>query len=352
VSLDVAALMAEAGHEQVVFAADASVGLRGIIAVHSTVLGPSLGGIRFWHYDTEEAALRDVLRLSEAMSYKAAMAGLDQGGGKMVVRWDDPHATRSEAFLRTIGRAIDRLGGRYYAAEDVGASTRDMDVISQETRFVTGVDPAKGGSGDPSPMTAFGVMCGMRAACEVAFGSSDLRARKVVVQGAGHVGAVLVDLLVDAGAAVVVSDVDEERAGALGARVVAPDDVYDEECDVFAPCALGGVITSERVHRRLRCRVVCGAANNQLADEAADLAMFERGIVFAPDFVVNAGGIINIAGERDPEGYSAARAHERTARIESTTSTLLREAAAAGEPPGRHAVTMAKRVIEMAGKPT
>ncbi len=348
---DVAALMAEAGHEQVVFVSDATVGLRGIIAVHSTVLGPSLGGVRFWHYDTEQAALRDVLRLSEAMSYKAAMAGLDQGGGKMVVRWDDPHAARSEAFLRAIGRAVDRLGGRYYAAEDVGASTRDMDGIAKETRYVTGVNPANGGSGDQSPMTAFGVVCGMRAACEAAFGSSDLRDRKVVVQGAGHVGAVLVDLLVDAGAAVVVSDVDRERAAALGVRVVAPDDVYDEQCDVFAPCALGGVITAERVHERLRARVVCGAANNQLADEAADEALFERGIVYAPDFVVNAGGIINIAGERDPGGYRAERARERTARIEQTTRELLREAAAAGEPPGRHAVTMARHTIEMAGKP-
>ena len=348
VSYDVAALMAVAGHEQVVFVSDAAVGLRGIIAVHSTALGPSLGGVRFWRYDTEEAALRDVLRLSEAMSYKAAMAGLDQGGGKMVVRWDDPHAERSESFVRAIGRAIDRLGGRYYAAEDVGASQRDMDLIALETRYVTGVDPARGGSGDPSPMTAFGVACGMRAACDVAFGSPDLDGRKVVVQGAGHVGAVLVDLLVDAGASVVVADVDRERAAALGVRVVDPDDVYDEQGDVFAPCALGGVLTADRVRDRLRCRVVCGAANNQLLDDAADVALFGRGIVYAPDFVVNAGGIINIAHEHHPEGYAAARAREQTARIEQTTLAVLREAARVGEPPGRHAVTMAKHRIQMA----
>jgi valine dehydrogenase (NAD+) len=351
VSFDVAELMAAAGHEQVVFVSDAAVGLRGIIAVHSTALGPSLGGIRFWHYDTEEAALRDVLALSEAMSYKAAMAGLAQGGGKMVVRWDDPHEARSERFLRAIGRAVDRLRGRYYAAEDVGASERDMDGVALETQFVTGVDPARGGSGDPSPMTAFGVMCGMQAACDVAFGSSDLRDRKVVVQGAGHVGAVLVDLLLDAGASVVAADVDRARAEALGVRTIAPDAVFDEDCDVLAPCALGGVLTVERA-TWLRAKVVCGAANNQLVDAAADDALAARGIVYAPDFVVNAGGIINIAQERHPDGYSAVRARSQTARIEATTHELLTDAHRTGVAPGRLAVATAKARIQAAADAT
>lgn len=339
------ALMAEAGHEQVVFVSDAAVGLRGVIAVHSTALGPSLGGIRFWRYDTDDAALRDVLRLSEAMSYKAAMAGLDQGGGKMVVRWDDPLAARSDAFLRAVGRAVDRLGGRYYAAEDVGASQHDMDVIAQVTPYVTGADPARGGSGDPSPMTAFGVLCGMRAAIEAAFGSATLADRKVVVQGAGHVGAALARLLVDDGAVVLVSDVDRARAEAVGVRVLAPDAVFDEECDVLAPCALGGVLTVERA-QRLLARVVCGAANNQLADDVAGDVLAQRGVVNAPDFVVNAGGIINIAQERHPDGYSVERARVQTAKIGSTTAAVLAEAEQSGVAPHRVAVTMARdRII-------
>ena len=339
--------MAEAGHEQVVYVSDASVGLRGIIAVHSTVLGPSLGGIRFWRYDSEEAALRDVLRLSEAMSYKAAMAGLAQGGGKMVVRWDDPHGTRSEAFLRAVGRAVDRLGGRYYAAEDVGASQRDMDGIAQVTPYVTGADPARGGSGDPSPMTAFGVVCGMRAACDAAFGSAALRGRKIVVQGAGHVGAALARLLTDDGAVALVSDIDRERAERVGVRVLAPEAVFDEECDVLAPCALGGVLTVERAQRLLP-RVVCGAANNQLADDAAGDALAQRGVIDAPDFVVNAGGIINIAQERHRDGYSLERARAQTAQIEQTTAVVLAEAARTGIAPHRVALAMARERIEAA----
>lgn len=336
--------MAEAGHEQVVFVSDAAVGLRGIIAVHSTALGPSLGGIRFWHYETEDAALRDVLRLSEAMSYKAAMAGLAQGGGKMVVQWDDPHATRPDAFLRAVGRAVDRLGGRYYAAEDVGATQRDMDVIAETTPYVTGADPARGGSGDPSPMTAFGVVCGMRAACAAAFGSPAVRGRKVVVQGAGHVGAALARLLVDDGAVVLVCDVDRERADAVGVRVVEPDAVFDEECDVLAPCALGGVLTVERAQRLLP-RVVCGAANNQLADDLAGDVLAQRGVVNAPDFVVNAGGIVNIAQERHPDGYSVERARAHTATIEQTTTAVLAEADRRGTAPHRVALAMARERI-------
>jgi glutamate dehydrogenase/leucine dehydrogenase len=341
VSASVTTLIAERGHEQVVFFADAEVGLRGIIAVHSTVLGPSLGGVRFQRYPSEHDALVDVLRLSEAMSLKASIAGLDQGGGKTVVLLDDPRAPRSEPFLRALGRAIDRLGGRYYAAEDVNATQADMDGIALETSYVTGVDPARGGSGDPSPVTAVGVLHGLHAVCARVFGDRTLRGRRVVVQGAGHVGAHLVALLVEAGASAVVADVDGARAAALGVETVEADGVLEVPCDVLAPCALGGVLTVESV-ARLQCAAVCGAANNQLLDAAAGDALAARGILYAPDFVVNAGGIINIAQERAPGGYDARRAREAAARIEQTTARVFRTADVQATTPERAAESLAR----------
>jgi leucine dehydrogenase len=224
--------------------------------------------------------------------------------------------------LRSLGRWIDVLGGRYLAAEDVGASQRDMDGIAHETPWVTGVDPARGGSGDPSPVTALGVLHGMRAACDAAFGSPELVGRTVAIQGAGHVGAVLAHLLVDAGARVVISDIDAAKAHAVGVPTVAPDALLTQECDVLAPCALGGVLTKDSVGA-LTCAVICGAANNQLYDEAAADAIDARGIVYAPDYVVNAGGIINIAHEWAPGGYSADAANAQAARIEDTTREVL-----------------------------
>jgi leucine dehydrogenase len=330
--------MAAAGHEQVVFVSDPPTGLRAIIAIHSTALGPALGGVRFWTYASEADALRDALRLAEAMTLKAAAAGLDQGGGKAVVLLD-PERPRGEPQLRALGRAIDELGGRYIAAEDVGATPQDMNWIAKETPWVTGVDEAVGGSGDPSPVTALGVLAGMRAAATEAFGSPELGGRRVAVQGCGHVGAHLVGLLAAAGAEVVVADVD----AAAVARVVADHGVTSVPsgqiarvpCDVFAPCALGGAVEAETVPE-LRCRIVCGAANNQLADAAAGEALHAHGVVYAPDFVVNAGGIINIAGEFS--GYDRGRAERQAAAIEQTTAAvfaLARErgvsAAAAGE---------------------
>ncbi|MDQ1521555.1 MAG: leucine dehydrogenase, partial [Actinomycetota bacterium] len=277
-------LIGASGHEQVVFFADASVGLRGIVAIHSTALGPSLGGIRFQRYDSERDAVIDVLRLSEAMSLKASVAGLSQGGGKAVVILDEPSAPRSEAFLRALGRAIQQLGGRYIAAEDVNATQADMDGIALETPWVTGVDVARGGSGDPSSVTAVGVLCAMHAVCDERFGDRSLRGRRVVVQGAGHVGAHLVVLLVDAGASVAVADVDAARAERCGVECVDVHDVLDTPCDILAPCALGAVLTVESV-ARLQCAAVCGAANNQLLDDEAGDALAARGILYAPDFV-------------------------------------------------------------------
>jgi leucine dehydrogenase len=333
-------------HEQVVFVADRVSGLRAVIAIHSTALGPSLGGIRFWHYPSEDDAVRDVLALSEAMTLKAAVAGLHQGGGKAVVLVDDPDRPRSEALLRAMGRAIDELGGRYIAAEDVGATPRDMDVISRETPWVTGVDEAVGGSGDPSPVTAFGVAHAMRAVCRERFGDPSLAGRRVVVQGAGHVGAHLVQLLCEAGAWVGVADVNAERAadvaGACGAQLLDAATVLDQPCDVLAPCALGGVISPEVVGR-LRCAAVVGAANNQLTDPAVADALAARGIVYAPDFVVNAGGIINIAEEF--VGYSRERALAKAASIEDTVTRILTTARERGVTPEAAAAELARARI-------
>ena len=342
--------MAAQGHEQLVYVGDAPTGLRAMIAVHSTALGPSLGGIRFWRYTSEAEALTDVLRLSEAMTLKAAAAGLHQGGGKAVVLVEDPDAPRSADLLHAIGRAIDDLGGRYLAAEDVGATTRDMDVIAEVTPWVTGVNPAAGGSGDPSPITAIGVVAAMRATVTELDGDSALSGRRVAVQGVGHVGAHVARLLTEAGAAVVVCDVKADRAGqvagAVGADAVAADAILDVECDMLAPCALGGVI-DERAVERLRCRAICGAANNQLADERVDGLLAARGVVYAPDFVANAGGIINLAEEF--VGYSRQRAVARAEEIEQTTAAVFATARELAIPPGAAAIAMARTRVEVEG---
>ena len=341
--------MTAGGHEQVVFVTDDAVGLRAIIAVHSTALGPSLGGIRFWSYPDEDAALVDVLRLSEAMSLKAAAAGLHQGGGKAVVLWDDPARPRDELFLRALGRAVDALGGRYIAAEDVGATPADMNGLALETPWVTGVD-GPGGSGDPSPVTALGVVAAMRAVAGALDGDPSLMGKRVVVQGAGHVGGHLVHLLVEAGASIGVADVRPELVHQLvrahGVDALECETVLDQPCDILAPCALGGVLDRSKVSG-LRCRAIAGAANNQLLDAATDETLADRGILYAPDFVANAGGIINIAEEFT--GYDRGRALERTAAIEATTTRVFALARELGVPPGRAAETMARRRIAEEG---
>jgi leucine dehydrogenase len=344
-------LMAAKGHEQVVFAADAPSGLRAIIAVHSTALGPSLGGIRFWRYPSERDALVDVLRLSEAMSLKASAAGLHQGGGKAVVLWDVPDAPRSEDLLRAMGRAIDELGGRYIAAEDVGATPRDMQVIATETPWVTGIE-APGGSGDPSPMTAYGVLKAMETVLEELDGAPTLTGKRVVVDGVGHVGSHLARVVAEAGSRVAVADVNPDRVDALvrdiGAEALPVERALEEPCDVLAPCALGGVLNATTIPR-LQCRAVCGAANNQLADPTDDDALAARGILYAPDFVVNAGGIINLAEEF--VGYDREGARARTALIADTVRRVFKLAREEGVPPGRAAERMARqRIAEEGGR--
>jgi leucine dehydrogenase len=286
-------------YEEVVFFHDRPSGLRAIVAIHSTALGPALGGTRFYPFPTEEEALRDVLRLARGMTYKAAAAGLDLGGGKAVII-GDPKRDRSEELLRTYGRFIESLGGRYITAVDVGTSREDMDILRRETRWVTGVSKRLGGSGDPSPVTAYGVFQGLRACVEDALRAPSLEGVRVVVQGAGKVGYHLVKHLVEAGASVTIADVDVDAVGRavneFGVDTVEPEKAHAVECDVFAPCALGAVVRDDTLPN-LKCRVIGGAANNQLERPEHGDALHELGILYAPDFVINSGGLMNVADE-------------------------------------------------------
>ncbi len=296
------------GYEQVVFCSDDQTGLRAIIAIHSTALGPALGGTRFYAYRSEEDALVDVLRLAKGMTYKAAAAGLDLGGGKAVII-GDPKRIKSEALLRAYGRFVETLGGRYITAEDVGTALEDMDIVRRETRWVTGCSKTYGGSGDPSPVTAYGVMQGMKACCLEAFGDPALEGRSVAIQGVGKVGHALCGYLTEAGAKVTIGDVDVDNLGRavrdFGVETVPIEDVHKLDVDIFAPCALGAAINDDTINE-LNCRIVAGSANNQLLrDELAD-KLGAMGILYAPDFVINAGGLINV--EDELRGYDRERA--------------------------------------------
>jgi valine dehydrogenase (NAD+) len=318
------------GHEQVVFANDEATGLRAIIAIHSTKLGPSLGGTRFFPYPDDDAALTDVLRLSRAMTYKAATAGLDLGGGKAVII-GDPDELKSEALLRAFGRAIESLGGRYITACDVGTTPKDMAFIHRETRHVTGMDLEEGGSGDSGIATAHGVHLSMRAAAAVEFGELDLAGRHVAVQGLGKVGARLVQALVEEGAKVTAADVSEaavDRVADLpGVEIVDVDDVLFVDADIVSPNALGAVLTEATIPR-LHAKVVCGAANNQLREDDDADRLRERGILYCPDYVVNAGGLINVSDELHDGGYRQDRAIRRVEHVPDNLTRILRLARA------------------------
>jgi leucine dehydrogenase len=292
-------------HEQVVFCADRESGLSAIIAIHDTALGPALGGCRMWPYASEEEALTDALRLSRGMTYKNAVAGLDLGGGKSVIV-ADAHSDKSEAMIRSFARQVDRLAGRYITAEDVGISIADVDVMAQETAHVRGT--TANGLGDPSPYTAWGVFHGLRAAARAAFGSDDLTGRHVAVQGVGQVGLALCRHLHEAGARLTVADVYEpnlQRARQLfGAEVVPAETIHAAECDVFAPCALGAALNPATVGE-IKAKVVAGSANNQLAAPSDGLALFRRGILYAPDYVINAGGVISIGAVEEAPSREA-----------------------------------------------
>ena len=340
------------GHEQVVFCADEASGLRAIIAIHSTALGPALGGTRFYPYADEAAAVTDVLRLSRGMSYKAALAGLDLGGGKAVII-GDPATAKSEALLRAYGRFVQSLHGRYITACDVGTFSDDMDVIARECDFVTGRTTAHGGAGDSSVLTAYGVFQGMRAAAEVVWGRPSLAGRTVGIAGVGKVGRHLVEHLLDDGARVVVSDVSDDavrRVLASHPEVSAAgstEDLVGDAIDVYAPCALGGALDDDVVSA-LQAKVVCGAANNQLAHAGVEKLLADAGILYAPDYCVNSGGLIQVADELS--GFDFERAQHRAAGIYQTTREVFRIAADEDVPPSVAADRIAERRMAAIGR--
>src|SRR5881296_383957 len=340
--LDLFALLAEHEHEQVSAYYDPSTGYRGLIAIHSTVLGPALGGTRFWSYPSDEAALRDCLRLARGMTYKAAVAGLNLGGGKSVIIGDN-RTPRREALFRAHGRHVESLKGRYITAEDVGTSTSDMEYIKAETNQVTGLI---GKSGDPSPVTAYGVYRGMKACAAYRYGSDRLAGKTVALQGCGSVGYHLAQLLHAEGAKLVCADIDPERARRVvdecRAQAVPPDDIYGVRADVFAPCALGAVINDATLPR-LQVEIVAGGANNQLAEERHGDLLEARGITYAPDYVINGGGLINVNAEL--AGWSLERARAKAAEIYDTILRVFEIAREEGIPAYRAADRLAEQRI-------
>lgn len=309
------AKMEEYDHEEIIFFQNKDAGLKAIVAIHNTVLGPALGGTRMWPYASEEDALKDVLRLSRGMTYKAAAAGLNLGGGKAVII-GDPKKDKSQTLFSVYGKFLNTLGGRYITAEDVGTDVNDIEYMYTETDFVVGIEASHGGSGDPSPFTALGVFQGIQACCNRTFGSDELRGRTVVVQGIGAVGSKLARLLVGAGAKVVIADVDTARVDhlkkELGVEAVKAEEAPSVPCDIFAPCALGAVINDKSVDQ-LKCKIVAGAANNQLERLENAERLKQREILYAPDYVINAGGLMNVYLEL--EGYSRERAERMTRGI-------------------------------------
>ncbi len=339
--------MQELGHEQLVFCRNADVGLRAIIAIHDTALGPALGGVRMWPYKSEAEAVHDALRLARGMTYKAAAAGLNLGGGKAVII-GDPKREKSEALFRAFGRFVETLAGRYITAEDVGTDVNDMEYIYMETPHVTGVATAHGGSGDPSPVTAYGIVQGLKACALEKFGTDSLQNLKVAIQGLGNVGYHLAEYLKGEGARVSACDIDANRARRaeeeLGIHIVSPDEIYDVSCDVFSPCALGAVI-NDRTIPRLKCRVVAGGANNQLEEDRHGDELQSRGLLYAPDYVINAGGLINVYSEL--EGYNQDRAIRMTRGIYYNLRRVFDIAKQVGIPTYRAADRLAEERINL-----
>ncbi|HEY7193173.1 MAG TPA: Glu/Leu/Phe/Val dehydrogenase [Gemmatimonadales bacterium] len=341
------ALLEEHEHEQVSLVYEPSSGYRGIIAIHDTTLGPALGGTRFWNYSTDREALIDCLRLARGMTYKAAVAGLNLGGGKSVIIGDNKIRNR-EPIFRAHGRHVKALGGRYITAEDVGTSVNDMEFIKAETDHVTGVI---GKSGDPSPVTAFGTYRGIKACARHRYGDDSLRGKTVAIQGCGHVGYYLADLLYKEGAQLIATDIDPSRLQAVvddfRAKPVNPDDIYSAEVNIFAPCALGGIINDDTIGR-LKVDIVAGAANNQLAEDRHGEMLEERGIVYAPDYVINAGGLVNVNAEI--EGWTMERARNKAGEIYDTILMVFEIAAEEGMPSYKAADRLAERRIAAIAK--
>lgn len=344
--------MAQMEHEQLVFCQDESTGLKAIIAIHNTVLGPAMGGTRMWNYQSEEEAIKDALRLSRGMTFKNAIAGLNIGGGKAVII-GDARKIKNEMLMRRFGKFVNSLGGKYWTAEDVNMTSRDMEYVRMETPFVTGIPETMGGSGDPSPVTAYGVYTGMKAAAKKAYGSDDLKGKRILVQGAGNVGSYLIDYLMKENANVFVSDIFEDKILAITNKhhvtVVPSDEVYDFDMDIYSPCALGATLNSSTIPI-LKCQIVAGAANNQLDDERTDGAMLkERGIIYAPDFLINSGGITNVYYEQQGN-YNREKVFEQTERIYEVCTDVINFAANNDVTTHEAALKLALSRIEGVGK--
>ena len=341
--------MSEMGHEQVVFCQDQKTGLKAIIAIHSTALGPALGGTRMWKYNDELEALNDVLRLSRGMTFKASISGLNLGGGKAVII-GDAKKQKTDDLMRRFGQFVETLSGNYVTAEDVGMTTHDMEMIRKETNHVTGIPQSMGGSGDPSPVTAYGVYMGMKASAMYKWGSDDLKGKKIAVQGIGNVGENLVKHLSEEGALVYVNDINKEQlnkvAAKYGAMVVEGDAIYDVDMDIYAPCALGASVNDYSLSR-LNCEIIAGAANNQLADEVKHGQMLmEKGIIYAPDFLINAGGLISVYSEI--KGYDQKETFAKTKEIYNTTLDILRKSELEGITSHEAAKQIAQARVEKA----
>lgn len=337
-------------YEQLVFCHDNTSGLKAIICIHDTTLGPALGGTRMWTYANEDDAVLDALRLGRGMTYKAAAAGLNLGGGKAVIM-GDPGKDKSEELFRAFGRYVQSLNGRYITAEDVGTSVQDMDWVHLETDFVTGVSAAYGSSGDPSPMTARGVWRGMKAAAKEVYGSDSLQGKTVAVQGLGHVGYNLCRYLHEDGAQLIVTDINAENVNRVcneyGAKAVDPKDIFAVDAEIFAPCALGAVINDETISQ-FKFKIIAGAANNVLKEERHGEEVHARGILYAPDYVINAGGLINVADEL--EGYNYDRALKKVESIYDNIAKVIEIAKRDNIPTYRAADRMAVERIERIGK--
>ena len=312
-------------YEQLMFCHDATSGLKAIICIHDTTLGPALGGTRMWDYECEEDALVDVLRLARGMTYKAAVAGLNLGGGKAVIIGNSKK-DKSESLFRSFGRYVQSLGGRYITAEDVGIGPADMDYVRMETKHVTGLEYHSGSSGDPSPVTAFGVWQSMQACAKEVWGKRELTGKTVAVQGLGHVGYYLCKYLHEEGAKLIVTDINEENVQRVvcefGAKAVAPNDIYTVDCDVYAPCALGAVVNDATIDG-FKCQIICGAANNQLKELRHGELLRKRKILYAPDYVANAGGLINVADELVEDGYNRERAMRKAGLIYESIRKII-----------------------------
>ena len=340
------------GHEQLLFCQDSEIGLKAIIAIHNTVLGPSLGGTRMWNYESEEKALKDVLRLSRGMTLKASIAGLDLGGGKAVII-GDPKKVKNEKVMRRFGQFVDSLGGKYITAEDVNMSEREMEWISKETKHVTGLSEELGGKGDPSPITAYTTYLGMKAATKHAFGDDSLTDKKIVVQGIGNVSRRLIALLKKEKASIYVTDIDEEKVNQLtskysSVKVCDPEKIFSVDADIYAPCALGGTVNPQSI-QEMNMKIIAGCANNQLEDEERDgEACKKKGIVFAPDFLINSGGLINVYAEY--KDFSRREVMMRAEKVYNNTLEILAKADRKDQHPQQVAIAEAKKRIEEAKK--